>query len=342
MSNSSFCINQRQKEQNQSQKVLALSFVGSVLLHLIILPGLSWQYEKPSMAEKPIELIMVEQPTLEPPKPKEEKPPEPPKPKPIPKPVTPPKPMPLQNQVQKPKPAPTPPAKVTTPTPLKPQVERAPQPMTQVAPSENVVSTPPVSQNEGEVKPKVGPQIAAREPSAKPEPPAVVEGISCVKNCQPTYPSVLDGAEGSAAVEIVVDENGNVVSVTLVRQNSNSQINQQVLRAASKMKFSSPGSNTRALVQLTVNFTVAGSDFDRQARDRQQQLERERQAQEEEKKRQEAQLEREGLQQQPPQQPPQPELEKPPERLEPLFPENQPVPPRTEPLQPLFPDDTER
>ncbi|MGF1478244.1 MAG: energy transducer TonB [Cyanophyceae cyanobacterium] len=118
-------------------------------------------------------------------------------------------------------------------------------------------------------------------------------GISCVSRCQPSYPSVLDGAEGSAAVQVVVDGSGNVTSATLARANSNSQINRQALLAAQQMKFSAPSGGGQASVQINVNFTVAGSEFDRTAREREEQAERERQAREREQREREAQAERE-------------------------------------------------
>lgn len=102
-------------------------------------------------------------------------------------------------------------------------------------------------------------------------------GVSCLSNCQPDYPSSLDGAEGSAAVKITIDGNGNVIGAALDRSHTNSQLNQEALAAAKRMKFSPPkGNNPSAVVRVTINFTVAGSDFDRLARERQEELERKR------------------------------------------------------------------
>lgn len=138
--------------------------------------------------------------------------------------------------------------------------------------------------------------VATNRVAPKPNPKAPVSesGLSCISNCQPSYPSVLQGAEGKATVQVIVDKGGNVVSVSLANPNPNSGVNQQALLAARNMKFSSPASGGQASVNVTINFTVAGSEFDRQARERREQQERARQA-ELDKKRQEqqAQLERE-------------------------------------------------
>ena len=63
---------------------------------------------------------------------------------------------------------------------------------------------------------------------------------------------------------------------------SNSQVNRQALLAARQMQFSSPGDNA-ASVQVKIDFTVEGSEYDRLAREEQERKEqaaRERQEQE--------------------------------------------------------------
>lgn len=132
-------------------------------------------------------------------------------------------------------------------------------------------------------------------PSPKPT-PAVRrerEGIGCIANCQPPYPSVLNGAEGRAAVRVTVDRAGNVVSVTLAGSAGNRQIDRQALLAARKMRFTAPPDGNGGEIQITVNFSVAGSAFDRQARERREQQDRVRLAREREKKERQVQLERE-------------------------------------------------
>lgn len=71
--------------------------------------------------------------------------------------------------------------------------------------------------------------------------------------------------EGKATVKVNLDSNGNVLGVSVVGSHSNGEVNRQALLAARKMRFSSPGVNN-ASVQVSINFTVAGSEFDRIAR----------------------------------------------------------------------------
>lgn len=141
--------------------------------------------------------------------------------------------------------------------------------------------------------------------SAPPRPePSTSEGISCVSNCEPEYPAALEGAEGSAGVKLTIDAGGNVIGAKLASANSNSQLNRQALLAARKMKFDSPPGGGSASVRVKIDFTVAGSEYDRAARQEQrerEQLERERQQQEaarqqqleQEKQARQEQLERE-------------------------------------------------
>jgi hypothetical protein len=152
------------------------------------------------------------------------------------------------------------------------------------------------------------PQIS---PSLKPS-----LGLRCISGCYPNYPPELAGQQGSARVRLVVDRNGNVVEALLVGrtavreflsdQNSNvvpqaedtsidSLIAQAALAAVRQMKFAPPTSGESMTVLLTINFTTASSEFQRQTRNRLQQQERERQEQQE---RDRQQRERERLQQQ--------------------------------------------
>jgi TonB family protein len=119
-------------------------------------------------------------------------------------------------------------------------------------------------------------------------------------------------------VRVTVDRNGDVVNAEIAKAHSNSQINEQAIIAARKMKFASRSEEGNASGRVTINFTVAGSDFDRQARQRREQQERQarereeqqRQAREREQQRQ-AELERERKaqqQQQPPLEQPSPDL----------------------------------
>ncbi len=139
------------------------------------------------------------------------------------------------------------------------------------------------------------PQIS---PSSKP-----LRGLQCISGCYPKYPPELVGKEGRVLVRLVVDRNGNVIDAQVVKgttvselvsdQNSNlvpqaqqtsidSQIAQAALVAARQMKFAPPTRGERMTVMIAINFTMAGSEFERQTRERQTQNEREREAKQEE------------------------------------------------------------
>ncbi|MEN9517983.1 MAG: hypothetical protein RLZZ381_571, partial [Cyanobacteriota bacterium] len=86
--------------------------------------------------------------------------------------------------------------------------------------------------------------------------------ISCEENCQPEYPSVLDGAEGSTGIELTIDRDGNVIDAAIALKNGNPQLDREALKAAQEMEFSSI-KRDRATVRINISFTVAGSDFER-------------------------------------------------------------------------------
>ncbi|MEM7592477.1 MAG: energy transducer TonB [Cyanobacteria bacterium P01_A01_bin.83] len=308
MSSSQFCIEQRQKEQQKLKKLLIYAFASSAVLHGILAYALSlWSLESPKQAEEPMELIIVDQPTPKP-KPKvESKPLVEPKPKPLPKPEpvkaqTPPPPVkppePVKAQTPPPKPVPKPPA----PAPAPKKVLTTPTP----APSQPIVSAPmkntaqpsslssnfaaPISSSvtQGESTSTSNPVVpgsAVATNSAPPRPESnseAPEGISCVSNCQPEYPAALEGVEGSVGVKLTINPNGDVIGVELADADSNSQVNRQALLAARQMQFSSPGEDA-ASVQVKIDFTVKGSEYDRLAREEQEkeeQAERERKEQE--------------------------------------------------------------
>ena len=156
----------------------------------------------------------------------------------------------------------------------------------------NLLSQPTTQKHRLPLRP-IGAFPHVPKPNPSRPPPAPQKEITCIANCQPSYPSVLKGAEGRAAVKVTVDSGGNVSSVTLVSGNSDSQINREALLAARKMRFSNPPNGKSASVQISVNFAVAGSEFDRQARERREQQEQTRLAREREKKENQAQLEQE-------------------------------------------------
>lgn len=377
MSSSIFCIEQRQKEKQQARKWLVWGLVGSAVLHSSIALAMGIFYEKSTLTDEPIELMIVEKPEPSPPEPVIAK--EKSKPKHL---VTPPPPLkklpqaspqaiptpipqtktekiqPIKNQLPAPAKSssprsvasPTQSRAKVTPRSSSPQIspqlssseQRKPL-LTTSAPSTTTVSdsdentsnplapstSPRIngavqplsgndnSQGRGQLRASFGgtsrggedgvpggvprgttESVAASRgtpPRPKPQPqqPARQQGISCISHCQPSYPSVLNGAEGNASVQVALDASGNVVSATLIGVHSNSQLNREALLAARKMKFTASPDGQRASVKITVNFTVAGSEFDRKARDRREQQERVRLAREREKKEQQAQLEKE-------------------------------------------------
>ncbi|MBF2057033.1 MAG: TonB family protein [Cyanobacterium sp. T60_A2020_053] len=139
-------------------------------------------------------------------------------------------------------------------------------------------------------------QSVPQRPQPKPTPPP--QSIKCISNCNPSYPAVLAGVEGKTTVKVNLDNSGNVAGVSVVNPHSNGEVNRQALLAAQKMRFSSPGVNN-ASVQVSINFTVAGSDFDRIAREKQKEKETQaRLEQDKERQERQAQLEKERLERQ--------------------------------------------
>ena len=313
MNPSDFYLKKRQQEQDNVKKLLIASFIGSTLLHGILIAVFpSWRISQvPEKQEKPIELILVDKPK---PKPIETK--VLPKPKPKPKPietkvVQKPKPKltpgPKAKTPPKPQPRITPKPQVTTPTPPKPQPETKPQVFTSQPrevittpfPTENTAPTAPVQTENTSPEPASNTPVATNSPPPPPKPITDPGGVSCAANCQPKYPSALNGAEGSAGVRLTISSNGDVTGANLVNANSNATLNRQALLAARRMRFDKINNQAGAIVTVKINFTVKGSEFDRLARERQAELERERKAKLEEERKQreaaarEAELERE-------------------------------------------------
>lgn len=337
MSNSQFCIQQRQQEQQRLKKLLVFGFVSSAALHGILAYALPrWSFEPPNQAKEPMELIIVDKPKPKPkpyakryplgkpkveskpivePKPKPVKPPEPVKAQTPPPPVEPPKPVQTQTPPPKPvpKPAPTPEPKevLTTPTPAPSQpivsapIANTAQPSSLsnnfAAPSSSSVTAPETSSSQG-VPGETGSVVAAN--SAPPRPPESnnepSEGISCQRNCEPEYPATLEGVEGSAGVKLTIDKDGNVVGAELASADSNNSVNRQALLAARQMQFSSPGDEA-ASVLVKIDFTVEGSKYDRARREEQERNEqaaKERQEQEAAARQQQLEAEKQAQQEQ--------------------------------------------
>ena len=300
MYNFVYSIQNRQQEQKQLQKLLIVSFVGSALLHgILIVFLLHWlPQQSPVKVKKPIEIILVEKPK---PKPIATKVVPKPKPTPPPKAKTP----------EPPKPKPNQPPKAKTPEPPKPQ--RTPPPKreqpSQILTTSNTRATNSVFNPPAKTKTPVitktrsiprptpptteKPVATNSPPPTTPKPARSPVAISCVANCQPKYPSALNGKEGRAGIRLTIDKNGNVIAAELVRAHSNAMLNRQALLAARRMKFNKINNEAGASVVVNISFTIKGSEFERIARERQARQERERQARlEAERRRQEAERRR--------------------------------------------------
>ncbi|MFM2315303.1 MAG: hypothetical protein RLZZ04_4579 [Cyanobacteriota bacterium] len=92
-----------------------------------------------------------------------------------------------------------------------------------------------------------------------PAQPKTPLSISCEENCQPEYPSILDGAEGSAGIRLTISEDGKVIDATVAVSNGNPTLDREALQAAERMEFSSI-ERDRAIVQINISFTVPDSD----------------------------------------------------------------------------------
>lgn len=274
MSNSNFCLEQRLRQQSQRQKILLFALISSALVHGVLAAIQLKPYppsEVSTQEEIPIEVVIIEEPE---PEPKPESEPEPIKTEVIPATIEPePQPVP---QINTPTPQVEPKIEPEV-TPIKPEPQTV---LTSPSPSESVVeqtNTPSaVTENSTNQEPLQTTSLAPQTAETPPPQPRK-QSISCLSECNPEYPFALDGAEGSASVQLVIGPNGQVISVTLIRGHQNNEINRQALLAARKMQFTPTGNTVE--VQVTLNFTVAGSQFDRVAKQRQQQQEQQHQAQ---------------------------------------------------------------
>lgn len=126
-------------------------------------------------------------------------------------------------------------------------------------------------------------------------------GLRCISGCNPRYPAELAGEEGRVRVRLVIDRNGNVVEAQVVGgsaftefsvdANGNvapkdgettiySQLAEAALAATKQMKFAPLESGDRIQAIVQIHFTRAGSNFDRQVRERRTQNGREVQVEE--------------------------------------------------------------
>ncbi|MEL6441945.1 MAG: TonB family protein [Cyanobacteria bacterium J06621_8] len=318
MTNSQFCVQQRQQQNDQLNKILIAGFTCSALVHGILAYALPrWSFETTPIAEEPIELTLIEKPKPEPEPKVESKPIVEPEIKPLaqPKPVrakTTPTPaqQPEPVKAQKAPPKPLPKKVLTASSPTASQtIVAAPlanQPQGQSISSSATVPTSAIPPSTAGSNPGGGtPGSAVAANSAPPRPQATVKQMRCTSNCQPEYPAVLQGQEGNAVVKLTINPDGRVVGAKLIKPHSNTTLNRQALLAAQRMRFSSPV-NVTATVRVNIDFTVEGSEYDRLAREekaRQRQAARESQENEEKAARQrqleaERQARRERLEEQ--------------------------------------------
>ncbi|MGB7442235.1 MAG: TonB family protein [Coleofasciculaceae cyanobacterium] len=168
MSISSFCIEQREREQEALKKFLTFSLAGSCVLHIAIILNGNWLFPEPVIAEEPIELIIVEEAEPEVEEPKEEKLTKTPEPKPSPVKTPPPPTEPVETKLSEKKQAPSPiPEKpsqtATRPAPVPPP----PKPIEQSVPP--LPAQVPVRRRERpDITPPPQPEPVAEEPTPSP------------------------------------------------------------------------------------------------------------------------------------------------------------------------------
>ncbi len=122
---------------------------------------------------------------------------------------------------------------------------------------------------------------------------------------KPKFPSSLanQGIEARPVVELIVDGSGKVIGSKLVESSPYPAINQAALETVTNV--SCPAQGNRRRVRMGISFAQEGTDFERDARqraeqlerERQEQLERERQEQERQEQERQEQLERERQEQ---------------------------------------------
>ncbi|MDJ0591194.1 MAG: TonB family protein [Pleurocapsa sp. MO_226.B13] len=83
--------------------------------------------------------------------------------------------------------------------------------------------------------------------------------IACKDNCQPEYPDVLDGVEGTAGIQLTLNRDGRVIDAMVAISSGNSLLDEQALEAASQMEFSETDRD-RAIVQINLSFAVADEE----------------------------------------------------------------------------------
>ncbi len=114
-------------------------------------------------------------------------------------------------------------------------------------------------------------------------------GLSCISGCAPQYPATLAGKEGRVQVRLVVDRNGNVIDAQVLSGSAFTEfavdangnvvpkdgetsiyrtLAEAALTAAKQMKFTPLANKEQAAVTVNINYTIAGTNFDRKVRQR--------------------------------------------------------------------------
>ncbi|MEW6498706.1 MAG: hypothetical protein AB1589_40335 [Cyanobacteriota bacterium] len=114
-------------------------------------------------------------------------------------------------------------------------------------------------------------------------------GLRCISGCVPQYPAALAGEEGRVRVRLVIDGNGNVVEAQVIEGKASTEFSvepngnavskdgetsihnrlaEAALTAAKQMKFAPLANKEQVVVMVNFNFTIAGTDFERQVRQR--------------------------------------------------------------------------
>ncbi len=136
------------------------------------------------------------------------------------------------------------------------------------------------------------PRVAARSQPTKPsrtvEPPPIGSSAGCVQRKKPKFPPRLEreNIEARVEIEVTTDANGRAVSQKVIRSSGYSELDEAALSAASSVRCPSSGGERR--VRIAISFVQKGTDFEREVRERQEELERKR----EEEERRLAELER--------------------------------------------------
>ncbi|MBE9225064.1 TonB family protein [Phormidium sp. LEGE 05292] len=181
MSISSFCLEQREKEKAAFKSILAYSIAGSTVLHIVLAFGFALLLPKePSLAEDPIEVVVLDTPEPEVQKLEVKIP------KPTPQPVVTPTPekiipTPTPEPIPTPTPEPIPTPKVELPKPLEKPVE--PEEVKEAEP----IKTPDIAEPEKVAETLPPPKISetVREDLQKPDPPLTKPKTETANTPQP-------------------------------------------------------------------------------------------------------------------------------------------------------------